>query len=49
MNDDEDCQLTHHPDRVPPLLAINYPIRHNYMQRIIPNAPRQLERDAVLL
>ncbi len=37
-----------HPDRVPSLLTIFKPVRHDEMKRIIENLLSEIERDTVL-
>jgi hypothetical protein len=40
---DEKREASDHPERVPALLTFDSSIRHNHMQRIIPNPLRQFE------
>lgn len=43
MYNNEDRDRTHHSQSVPTLLAVFEPIRHDDMQRVVPDFFRQFE------
>jgi hypothetical protein len=48
MNDDKDDDRTDHSNRVPSLFSILETVGDDDVERIFPNHPRQLERNAML-
>ena len=48
MDDEQHHYSLDHPDRVPSLLTIFKPVRHDEMKRIIENFLSEIERNTVL-
>ena len=48
VNDQKNYHRADEPDRVPTFLSIREPIRHDKMKGIVPNMPRDFERNAML-
>jgi hypothetical protein len=48
VNDDQDGDCANHADGMPTLLRIFKAIRHDDMQRIVPNALCEVEADSML-
>jgi hypothetical protein len=43
MHDHKVRQFSKHTDRMPSVLTIRYAVRNDNMQRVVPNAPGELE------
>jgi len=41
MDDDQQDDMTDHADRMVPTLSVGHAIRHDHMQRIVPDRLRQ--------